>query len=109
MILSAHELEHDTAADHAASAEARLEAARGQLSDDLFDGYMTNNYSVIDEVDQMLSSVDTLDNLLKKLRDSFTMDGKALRTAYMKVVAACCDEIANRYTDIDEAYRDFDL
>lgn len=91
-------------------AEERLETARQELADDLFDGYMSDNYSVIDEVDaRMVASRDTIDNLLKKLRDNFTTDCQAMRTQYMKIIACVCEEIAGEYDDMAKAYKDFEI
>ena len=113
MIINTHDLEHDREADHAASQELRLEAAQQLLADDLFDGYMSKNYMVIDEVESIITSdIDTMDNLLKKLRDNYTMDGVAIRNAYQKVIACVCEDIAKRYKSLDKvgsAYSEYDL
>jgi len=100
----------DRDADVAADSEARLTAQREQLADDLFDAYMSDNYTVIDEVDSRIQvDTDTVDNLLKKLRDNFTSNGMAMRSAYMKIVADVCETIANGYDNVDQAFRDYEL
>ena len=89
-----------------------LEEAQQELADDLFDAYMSNNYSVIDEVDDSLTDTDTMDDLIKQLRDNWTTDCMALRTAYMKVIGGTCEGIAGRCETLDEIEgfrRDFDL
>ena len=100
----------DRDADVAADSEARLTAQREQLADDLFDAYMSENYTVIDEVDARITAdTDSVENLLKKLRDNFTSNGMAMRSQYMKIVAEVCEAIASGYDNVDQAFRDYDL
>lgn len=98
--------------DAIAEGDAHLESLQQALADDLFDAYLSNNFAVIDEVDDALRGVDTLDNMLKQLRDSWTRDGMALRAAYMKVIGAVCEDIAKGRTtpdEFDRFRREFDL
>lgn len=103
--LRAYEREQD-ALD---AADMALDEARQEFSNDLFDAYFGKNYAAIDEVDDSLTDTDTMDNLLKKLRDNWTTDGMEFRTAYMKVVAETCDQIAKGADDVDEFRREFGL
>ena len=95
------------------AADLHLEAAQVETANDLFDGYFTKNYSVIDEVNDALLDTDTADNLINKLREAGTVEcerpvmgrGCEVWPAYRNLIDAVCLEIAQRYETIGELER----
>lgn len=107
MILTAHDLENDRTLDEQPPS---LDAQHMQLENDLFDGYMLKNGYVIDWVDEQIA--DKPEDLLRALRENFTFDGQAMRTAYMKYIAKVCQKLAESMgslEEIEKLYKDADL
>lgn len=96
MITNTHDLENDRAADEAAEMESRIEAMQAQLSDDLFEAYFDENDDVVTEIDFVLCEP----SFFKALRDNFTADGVALRSAFRKQVALACDAVAKNFDTV---------
>jgi len=110
MITNHHDLENDRQADERDRESLELENAQVQLEGDLFDAYMTNNGYVVDWVDDQIQ--DNPSQLLKLLRDNFTVDGLAMRTRYMNYVGKLCKKLAESIQsaeEIDRLYKDADL
>ena len=103
----------DRDADDQAKADLHLEAAQVETANDIFDGYFTKNYSVIDEVNDALLDTDTADNLINKLREAGTVEcqrpvmgrGCEVWPAYRNLIDAVCLDIAQRYETLDELER----
>lgn len=91
--------QHQREIDDASDAELALERAKQEFSNDLFDGYFTRNYAVIDEVEGLACEEDALNHLLKKLRDAYP-SASGVTCAYRDFIASVCDEIADRAGDI---------
>lgn len=120
MTTNNHDPQNDRTADEAAETDLNTEALRLQLAIDLFEGYVTKNYAVVDEVNALLLDADTTDNLINKLREAITEEcqrpkmgrGCLMYSAYEGVVDAVCRDIAGRYTNVDEfevAREEFEL
>lgn len=101
MITNTHDLENDRDADEAAELEDLIEAMQSQLSDDLFEAYFDENDDVVTEIDFVLSEP----SFFKALRENFTADGVALRSAFRKQVALACDAVAKGQTTIESIKR----
>lgn len=84
--------------------ELALESEQQELSDDLFDAYIMGNDAVIDEVNDALTDSQTTDNLIDQMRYAMAKEctkpvskrGADTYDAYMKIIAAVCDDIAER-------------
>lgn len=98
MIINTHDLENDRAADEAAELEDLIEAMQAQLSDDLFEAYFDENDDVVTEIDFVLAEP----SFFKALRENFTADGVALRSAFRKQVALACDATAKGFDTVQE-------
>ena len=107
--LRAHEREQDALE----AADLELEAAQVETANDLFDGYFTKNYAVIDEVNDALLDTDTTDNLINKLREAGTAEcqrpvmgrGCEVWPVYKNLIDAVCLEIAQRCKTMEELER----
>lgn len=110
MITNTQDLQNDRTEDESAKADLNTEALRLQLAIDLWEGYVTKNYAVVDEVNALLMDTETTDNLINKLRQAVTEEckrpkmgrGCLMYSAYEKVIDAVCKDIAGRYTTVDE-------
>lgn len=99
-------MQHQREIDEASDADIALEKAKKEFSNDLFDGYFTKNYAVIDEVEELASEEDALNLLLKKLRDAYP-SASGVTCAYRDCISSACDEISGRPGSLKEleAYR----
>lgn len=106
--------------DERDAAQERLEEARQELADALFDAYVGGDGNVIIEVDDILTDVDQTDWLLNKLRLAMTKEcsrpvmgrGGEIYQAYLDVLSDACETIAKRCKteeDFDSYYQDFKL
>lgn len=91
--------QHQREIDEASDAELELERANKEFSNDLFDGYFTRNYAVIDEVEELASEEGAINSLLKQLRYGYPREGFVF-LSYRDFIAEVCDEIAARADDI---------
>lgn len=91
--------QHQREIDDASGAELALEKAKQEFSNDLFDGYFTRNYAVIDEVEELASEEGAINNLLKQLRYGYPREGLVF-LSYRDFIAEVCDEISERADDI---------
>lgn len=94
----------DRTADQIAAQEQQLEEAQERMSDDLFEAYFAENGEVVTEVDFILADP----VFFKAMREAYTSDGIATRSAFRKHVAMACDEMAGSFATIEAieaAYR----
>jgi hypothetical protein len=98
---------HQREQDQLAAQDQQLEEATEKLADDLFNAYFDDNEDVITEIDFILADRD----FFKAMRDNFTQDGCALRTAFRRQVALACESMASgRDMDsIERMYREYKL
>ena len=92
--------EYQKQVDEASASEIELEEDQLDLSNDVFEGYFNHNYAVIDEVESRLADEDMVNVLMKSLRDSLSIEGKDIRSQYVKVVSDVCDELAKEKKDL---------
>ena len=92
--------EYQKQVDGASASEIELEEEQSDLSNDIFEGYFNKNYAVIDEIENRLTDEDMVNVLMKSLRDSLTIEGKDIRSQYVKVVSDVCDELAKEKKDL---------
>ncbi len=84
----------------ACAADEALEAAQLELSNNLFDAYMTGNDGVINEVDEFLVEDEDFFKILRKTYQpkSWTQDrGAEMHKAYMGYIGEVCDKISKQY------------
>lgn len=104
--LNAYQREQDAIAD----GEIHLERLQQELADDMFDAYVTGNHSVIDEVNDGLLEMQTMDNMIDQLRYAMAVEcqrpvmgrGCEIYDAYMKIISSVCEDIAKKCTTPDE-------
>ena len=99
--LNAYQREQDTLDDQ----DNALLAAQQELSNDLFDGYFEGNGACVDSVEDFLfDNIDVMNNLLKKMRESFMGRPADPRIAYKSAIGEVCDTLAAQqktHEDID--------
>lgn len=99
--------------DDLEAADLHLEAQQVETANDLFDGYFTKNYAVIDEINQHLMDADASDNLINALRQAGTIEcerpvmgrGCEVWSTYRKLIDAVCTEIAQGKKTIGDLER----
>ena len=81
--LNAYQREQDALDDQ----DNALLAAQQELSNDLFDGYFEGNMACVDSVEDFLfDNIDVMNNLLKKMRESFMGRPADPRIAYKSAI-----------------------